>query len=125
MKTSAPASASSALPLALGIRALGEGRLVRREAGTAAVDRTLAVAPDDATGSGGEETSVVAIPCADPRRHDLHVLDSLADDLQRVHEGGEDDDRGAVLVVVEDGDVELFPQARLDLEAARGRCPRG
>ena len=32
--------------------------------------------------------------------------------------GGEDDDRGAVLVVVEDGDVELGLQALLDLEAA-------
>ena len=55
MKTSAPASASSALQLSFSGFVLGEGRLVRREAGTAAVDRTLAVAPDDATGSGGEE----------------------------------------------------------------------
>ncbi len=31
------------------------------------------------------------------------------------------DDRGAVLVVVEDGDVERLLQATLDLEAARGR----
>src|SRR2546422_3822044 len=31
---------------------------------------------------------------------------------------GEDDDGGAVLVVVEDGDVELLAEALLDLEAA-------
>ena len=37
---------------------------------------------------------------------DADVLDALADDAQRVQQGGEDDDRRPVLVVVEDGDVE-------------------
>ena len=45
----------------------------------------------------------------------------LADDLERVDERGEHDDRGAVLVVVEDRDVEAGPQPPLDLEAARRR----
>ena len=51
---------------------------------------------------------------------DADVLDRLAHDAQRVGQRGEDDDRGAVLVVVEDGDVEGLAQPRLDLEAARG-----
>ena len=42
----------------------------------------------------------------------------LSDDPQRVQEGREDDDRGPVLVVVEDGDVQRLPQPALDLEAA-------
>ena len=38
---------------------------------------------------------------------------------QRVDQRGEHDDRGAVLVVVEDRDVERLLEALLDLEAAR------
>jgi hypothetical protein len=40
--------------------------------------------------------------------------------LQRVLQGGQRDDGGAVLVVVEDGDVEDLAQPLLDLEAGRG-----
>ena len=51
---------------------------------------------------------------------------SLADDPQRVQQRRQHHDRGAVLVVVEDGDVERLLQPPLDLEAARRRrCPRG
>ena len=51
---------------------------------------------------------------------DPQVVHLLADDLQRVLQRGQRDDRGAVLVVVEDGDVEALPQPLLDLEAGRG-----
>ena len=62
---------------------------------------------------------VTAVPgCADAEAHDAHVLEPLADDLQRVDQRGGDHDRGAVLVVVEHRDVEPFGQAALDLEAA-------
>ena len=44
-----------------------------------------------------------------------------ADHPRGVHQGGEHDDRRAVLVVVEDRDVEPVPQPALDLEAARAR----
>ena len=44
---------------------------------------------------------------------------ALAGELEGVEQRGEHDDRGAVLVVVEDGDVELGLQPLLDLEAAR------
>ena len=42
-----------------------------------------------------------------PTISDLEVLEPLADDLERVEQRRQHDDRGAVLVVVEDGDVEL------------------
>ena len=65
---------------------------------------------------------MTATPAAPtPVTHDPDLLDPLADDPERVQQGGEDDDRGAVLVVVEDGDVELRAKTLLDLEAARGR----
>ena len=44
---------------------------------------------------------------------------ALADHLQRVQQRRQHDDRRAVLVVVEDRDVERLAQAPLDLEAAR------
>ena len=63
---------------------------------------------------------------AQPDHQDREVLHALVDDLQRVEQGGQHDHRGAVLVVVEDGDVELLLEPVLDLEAARApRCPPG
>ena len=65
---------------------------------------------------------MTATPAAPtPVMHDRDVLDLLADDPERVQQRGQDDDRGAVLVVVEDRDVELGAQPLLDLEAARRR----
>ena len=57
---------------------------------------------------------------AEADHRDLQVLEPLAVDLERVEERGHHDHRGAVLVVVEDGDVQLLAEALLDLEAARG-----
>src|SRR5690606_3982940 len=48
---------------------------------------------------------------------DLDRADVFADKAQAVLHGGADDDGGAVLVVVEDGDVHARPECRLDLEA--------
>jgi hypothetical protein len=48
------------------------------------------------------------------------VLGTLADDAQGIEQRGQHHDRRAVLVVVEDRDVELRPKATLDLEAPRG-----
>ncbi len=58
---------------------------------------------------------------ADAGHHDLHVLDPLAHDLERVDKCREGHDRGAVLVVVEHRDVECLLEPALDLEAAWGR----
>jgi hypothetical protein len=43
---------------------------------------------------------------AEPDDQDVEVLEALAGDLDRVQERRQRDDRRAVLVVVEDGDVE-------------------
>jgi hypothetical protein len=47
------------------------------------------------------------------------VLEALVHDPQRVVQRGEHHDRGAVLVVVEHGDVQRLAQPLLDLEALR------
>ena len=78
-------------------------------------------APSDAS------SRMIAEPAApDPADDDPAVGELLADHPQRVAQRAEHHDRGAVLVVVEDRDVEQLAQPRLDLEAARARrCPRG
>ncbi len=64
---------------------------------------------------------VTAVPAAPTPRHDhLHILKAFADDLQRVEQCSGDHYRGAVLIVVEDRDVESLGQAALDLETTRG-----
>src|SRR5690606_23702093 len=89
----------------------------------------LAVLVDDAVDVGDDD---VARTCraqqaqdrgargAGAGEHDAGGGDVLPDHAQGVAQRGDDHDRGAVLVVVEDGDVELGAQAVLDLEAARG-----
>ena len=63
---------------------------------------------------------LTATPAAPtPDEHDPQVLHPLVHQLGRVQEPGQHHHRGAVLVVVEDGDVELASQPALDLEAAR------
>ena len=54
-----------------------------------------------------------------PRHDQLAFLDVLADDFQAVQDRGADDDRGAVLVVVEDRDLHPLAQLALDVEAFR------
>ena len=108
--------------LAVRVRPLGERRLRRAETRSAAVHGAVPVGADHVAGAGVEEdVGGRDARGADAGDHDLDVLDPLADDLERVDERGERDDRRAVLVVVEHGDVELGAQALLDLEAARRR----
>ena len=126
MKTSAPSTA-----LLQGAGDPVAGWCCRRStAGERLVDRSVAAAVHDAVDVGDDDV-------LDARReqqpqdrraggtgagHDHpHVAELLADHAQRVGERGEHHDRGAVLVVVEDRDVQRLAQPRLDLEAARRR----
>ena len=63
---------------------------------------------------------MIAVPAAPaPETTTRTSAELLADHPQRVGQRGQHADRGAVLVVVEDRDVEQVAQPRLDLEAAR------
>ena len=122
MKTSAPTSTScrrAVLPFGVGV--VGDPLAVLVGVGLAAVDGPGPGAGDDVAGPLGVQQLDDRVPgrtgAAD---HDLHRGHVLAHDPQRVDQGGEHDDGGAVLVVVEDGDVELVAEPPFDLEAARG-----
>ena len=104
---------------------IGVGALRQRgsrgiEIRAAAVQRAVHVADDDVPRAlGQQDVRAGRAGRARSGDHDADVLDPLADDHERVEERGQDDDRGPVLVVVEDGDLELVTQPPLDLEAAR------
>ena len=85
------------------------------------VDRALAVSHHNVGEARGEQQ----LRDRDRRRaraggHHLDVLFFLAYDLERVGKPRQRDDGGAVLVVVEDGDVALFLELAFDLKAAGG-----
>ena len=56
---------------------------------------------------------------AGPVDHEAGLLDAPACEIERVDQGGADDDRGAVLIIVEHRDVHGLAQAFLDDEALR------
>ncbi|GAA2780562.1 hypothetical protein GCM10020219_060120 [Nonomuraea dietziae] len=86
----------------------------------AQVDGAEVVADDHVAGAGGQQQAQDGgAGRAGARHRDADVLDALVDHAQGVGQGGEHADRGAVLVVVEDGDVEQVSEPGLDLEAAR------
>jgi hypothetical protein len=86
------------------------------------VQRPARVDPDDAADAGREQDlGHRHAGRAEADDHHVQVLHALAHELERVEQRGEHHDRRAVLVVVEDRDLELGPQPLLDLEAARGR----
>ncbi|KAG1255024.1 hypothetical protein G6F68_010578 [Rhizopus microsporus] len=127
---------------------LGQGALVgvariallfRVQVGAAGMDHALAVEGQDVlrlqaqlhqhvhAGNAGR---------AHARGRQLHVLDLLAGDRHRVEHGRADDDRRAVLVVMEHRDLHALAQLALDhaavrrldvfqVDAAEGRLQRG
>ena len=85
-------------------------------------DRTPPVGADHLGHAGLEQDLSAGHPgCADTGDDDSQFAHLLVDERQRVLQGSEHDDCGAVLVVVEHGDVELGLEALLDLEAHRCR----
>ena len=87
----------------------------------AGVDGPLPVTHGDVPEPGGQQQ----LGDGDGRRagaggDDLHVFPALAHHLQGVEQSRQGDDGGAVLVVVEDGDVALLLQLPLDLKAPGG-----
>ncbi len=61
--------------------------------------------------AGGDGTGARAVD------DDFDILHFLAGDLKRVEQRRAGDDGGAVLIVMEDGDVQLFDESLFDLEA--------
>jgi hypothetical protein len=91
------------------------------QAGPALVHRAPVVADDHvARARGKEQFEHGSARGARSGHRDPHRPQLLANHPQRIGQGGEHHDRGAVLVVVEDGDVEQVAQPALHLEAARG-----
>ena len=85
------------------------------------VDRAVRVAADDLADPDLQQHARDRdAGRAEADHRDLHVLEALAGDLQRVEQRRHHDHGRAVLVVVEDRDVEVRLQPVLDLEAARG-----
>ncbi len=123
MKTSAPASASASRAAEpVGVGSPGILGLPWAEVGAIHVQRALAVEADDRADAEREQHVGRRDPSGpDAGEHDADLLRLLADDPERVEQRRGDHDRGAVLVVVEDRDVEACLQPPLDLEAARRR----
>ena len=103
-----------------GIRELRIRGLLRRHPRAPTVEHPLAVAADDVPCSGRKQRPRGrGARCTHSRDHDTDVLETLAHDPERIQQRGQDDDRGPVLVVVEDGNVQRLSQPALDLETAR------
>src|ERR687893_1976458 len=106
---------------ALRVGVLGEPALGGVQVLAALVDDTLRVAADDVRRTRGHDDLGARDPGGADAVHDhAQLLERLAGDLQGVDERRQHHDRSAVLVVVEDGYVQVLLQALLDLEAPRG-----
>jgi hypothetical protein len=75
---------------------------------------------DDALHSGGfEDLGARRTSCTHSGQTDLYFAGLLVYNTQRIEKSREDDHGGSVLVIMEDGDVELGSQTLFNLEAAR------
>ena len=120
MNTSAPASASVTDPgFAQSEVLLAEPLLDLGEVAARRMDDALAVDDRDLADAGGaQHAGDRDAGRAGAGDDDLEVVELAIGEPDGVEQRGQHDDRGAVLVVVEDGDVEPLDEAPLDLEAA-------
>ncbi len=96
--------------------------LVRDEVLAVGAEHAARVDDDDVADPGRDRIGVTATPAAPaPDTTTVRSASVLVDDPDGAEQGGEGDDRRAVLVVVEDRDVEALLEPALDLEAARRR----
>ena len=115
---SAPAMASASVR-AVGLRRMGRFPLVHA-LGAAPVDHALGVAQDDVVGRKAhrlEELGAGDAGGAGAVDHELRLGHVAAGQMQRVDQPRGGDDRGAVLIVMEDRNVHQLAQALLDDEA--------
>src|SRR5262245_16418466 len=81
---------------------------------TTRINDAIEVRPDDALhASGTQDASAGSAGGADAGDADADALDRLVDDLQCVEQRRQHDYSGAMLVVMEDGYVQLVAQALL------------
>ena len=90
--------------------------------GAAFVDHALGVAEDQVLGAetdGAQKLETGDAGGAGAVAHHLGGFDLAAGELERIDQAGRGDDGGAVLIVMEDRNVEQFAQLLLDDEAFR------
>src|SRR6266498_2823673 len=91
--------------------------------GATLIDHAFGIAEDDVVGCEAdrlEQHEAGDAGSAGAVTHKLGRLDVAVGEIKRIDQAGGGNDRGAVLVVVEDGNVEQLPQPLLDEEAFRG-----
>src|SRR5699024_2447902 len=82
------------------------------------VEDTVSAAHHDVFGScGPEQLGDGVTGRTSTGEHHTNVLQVLLDHFERVLQCGQCDDRSAMLIIVEHGDVQLLPQAGFDLKA--------
>ena len=87
-----------------------------------AIQCTALIAADDVFHSRGHDDLRARNPGrSNSVHHDFEVAHLLANDLQRINQGSEDDDCRAVLVVMHYRNVELFLESFFNLETTRRR----
>src|ERR1043165_3719610 len=86
---------------------------------TTAIERAGLIATDDVLyARGHDDLRARNTCCANAVYDDFDLFQLLPNQLERVDQCGKNDDSRAVLIVVEDGNVEFFSESLFDLEAA-------
>ena len=121
MKTSAPWSTSWTVPiLRSGLVLSANHSLAKFRPAPPRVHGTLPVDADDLADAGVDQDPADRhAGCADARDHDRQVTDVATGEPERVPQRGQGDHGRAVLVVVEDRDVERRLERLLHFEGAR------